>query len=170
MMKQISILFAILFLGACGSSIEGKGATGSTPCPNEGEERCTSIVSGQLGECLPRARLNECPRPTPVTTPCSSATQITCPSANGQAPRCELRATHQLCNANTPSASCQLIGATCPTPEPEEPPANGPCTEAGTISCPAEEGREASCRASSCLLYTSPSPRDQRGSRMPSSA
>ena len=25
-------------------------------------------------------------------------------------------------------------------------------------------------RASSCLLYTSPSPRDQRGSRMPSSA
>ena len=25
-------------------------------------------------------------------------------------------------------------------------------------------------RASDCLLYTSPSPRDQRGSRMPSSA
>ena len=25
-------------------------------------------------------------------------------------------------------------------------------------------------RAASCLLYTSPSPRDQRGSRMPSSA
>ena len=28
----------------------------------------------------------------------------------------------------------------------------------------------ASVRASTCLLYTSPSPRDQRGSRMPSSA
>ena len=29
---------------------------------------------------------------------------------------------------------------------------------------------EASKRSASCLLYTSPSPRDQRGSRMPSSA
>ena len=26
------------------------------------------------------------------------------------------------------------------------------------------------CKAFNCLLYTSPSPRDQRGSRMPSSA
>ena len=34
------------------------------------------------------------------------------------------------------------------------------------------EGREKLARASlsACLLYTSPSPRDQRGSRMPSSA
>ena len=40
---------------------------------------------------------------------------------------------------------------------------------------PIEDGRgrltmSPSCRGSSCLLYTSPSPRDQRGSRMPSSA
>ena len=26
------------------------------------------------------------------------------------------------------------------------------------------------CKSAACLLYTSPSPRDQRGSRMPSSA
>jgi len=31
-------------------------------------------------------------------------------------------------------------------------------------------GTIAICGAFSCLLYTSPSPRDQRGSRMPSSA
>ena len=30
--------------------------------------------------------------------------------------------------------------------------------------------KEASTRVETCLLYTSPSPRDQRGSRMPSSA
>ena len=30
--------------------------------------------------------------------------------------------------------------------------------------------REVIMRAQACLLYTSPSPRDQRGSRMPSSA
>ena len=33
---------------------------------------------------------------------------------------------------------------------------------------PSDEKREA--RKKACLLYTSPSPRDQRGSRMPSSA
>ena len=34
-----------------------------------------------------------------------------------------------------------------------------------------KDGREAaSAQAAGCLLYTSPSPRDQRGSRMPSSA
>ena len=31
-------------------------------------------------------------------------------------------------------------------------------------------GCEENCSYCSCLLYTSPSPRDQRGSRMPSSA
>ena len=33
-----------------------------------------------------------------------------------------------------------------------------------------QEGDELSCLLEICLLYTSPSPRDQRGSRMPSSA
>ena len=37
---------------------------------------------------------------------------------------------------------------------------------ASVLSCLAEEG----AAAEDCLLYTSPSPRDQRGSRMPSSA
>ena len=32
------------------------------------------------------------------------------------------------------------------------------------------DAEELYARASACLLYTSPSPRDQRGSRMPSSA
>ena len=35
---------------------------------------------------------------------------------------------------------------------------------------PAEEGTMPAKSTASCLLYTSPSPRDQRGSRMPSSA
>ena len=34
--------------------------------------------------------------------------------------------------------------------------------------CP--DGRKVGLTINSCLLYTSPSPRDQRGSRMPSSA
>ena len=34
----------------------------------------------------------------------------------------------------------------------------------------APDGREALTFIDSCLLYTSPSPRDQRGARMPSSA
>ena len=39
---------------------------------------------------------------------------------------------------------------------------------AGSLLCRRDFGRRMSW--SSCLLYTSPSPRDQRGSRMPSSA
>ena len=34
----------------------------------------------------------------------------------------------------------------------------------------AETGESFTIQSTSCLLYTSPSPRDQRGSRMPSSA
>ena len=37
-------------------------------------------------------------------------------------------------------------------------------------SSPAKQTTTTSNSNSSCLLYTSPSPRDQRGSRMPSSA
>ena len=46
-----------------------------------------------------------------------------------------------------------------------------PCDLASDISERADaEGDLATFRYESCLLYTSPSPRDQRGSRMPSSA
>ena len=41
--------------------------------------------------------------------------------------------------------------------------------DAGSFSLETS-GRRAGPRTSTCLLYTSPSPRDQRGSRMPSSA
>ena len=40
----------------------------------------------------------------------------------------------------------------------------------GTLSEAVDNLLEKSTRLDSCLLYTSPSPRDQRGSRMPSSA
>ena len=45
-------------------------------------------------------------------------------------------------------------------------------TEDGLAKIAAAQGSEAASKRSPrpCLLYTSPSPRDQRGSRMPSSA
>ena len=138
MSKYIYILLISVLVGACGSSIEGKGATGSTPCPNEGEERCTSIVSGQPGQCLPRARLNECPRPTPDTTSCT-ANQITCPTANGQRPSCKSSTEYKLCNANTAFASCQLRTAEC-----SDPVSTNTC-ETNQVSCPAEGTRAARC-------------------------
>ena len=52
-----------------------------------------------------------------------------------------------------------------------EAPANTPESfTASTLSSEAETGRLAAILVYACLLYTSPSPRDQRGSRMPSSA
>ena len=42
--------------------------------------------------------------------------------------------------------------------------------QAGLEAVPDDYRRAAAALAMSCLLYTSPSPRDQRGSRMPSSA
>ena len=38
------------------------------------------------------------------------------------------------------------------------------------LAIPTEDAMKAALLSGSCLLYTSPSPRDQRGSRMPSSA
>ena len=38
------------------------------------------------------------------------------------------------------------------------------------LYCPSFGDGLGLCQALACLLYTSPSPRDQRGSRMPSSA
>ena len=40
----------------------------------------------------------------------------------------------------------------------------------GSVMCTNGEDPPAGAYTSTCLLYTSPSPRDQRGSRMPSSA
>ena len=50
---------------------------------------------------------------------------------------------------------------------------DGVVNDAGEIDNDASVRRlalQAVCHAKACLLYTSPSPRDQRGSRMPSSA
>ena len=48
--------------------------------------------------------------------------------------------------------------------------ADEPLVELETDKVSVEVPSPASGTLSSCLLYTSPSPRDQRGSRMPSSA
>ena len=45
-----------------------------------------------------------------------------------------------------------------------------PVVRSQVDACLESRGGEVSARARACLLYTSPSPRDQRGSRMPSSA
>ena len=46
----------------------------------------------------------------------------------------------------------------------------GQVVQAGSGQAPARQATISSGLPNSCLLYTSPSPRDQRGSRMPSSA
>ena len=46
---------------------------------------------------------------------------------------------------------------------------SGPNNQSGLTQCDLQQKAD-SDSSSSCLLYTSPSPRDQRGSRMPSSA
>ena len=43
-------------------------------------------------------------------------------------------------------------------------------TTSGSVTLNHENGHYQTLTTSGCLLYTSPSPRDQRGSRMPSSA
>ena len=47
---------------------------------------------------------------------------------------------------------------------------SSPVADARVIPYGAETSTEVEATAYACLLYTSPSPRDQRGSRMPSSA
>ena len=49
------------------------------------------------------------------------------------------------------------------------PPGSRPCDQGGSCGVPGLIAVVQSTNGS-CLLYTSPSPRDQRGSRMPSSA
>ena len=44
------------------------------------------------------------------------------------------------------------------------------CAVEGAVQLIEEHGGESTVLTLGCLLYTSPSPRDQRGSRMPSSA
>ena len=170
MIKHISILFAVLFFGACGSSIEGKGSTANASCPT-GQTRC-SPVNGVQGICIASDRVNQCPTstgPTTTTTSCNAATELTCPGINGQSPTCKLRADYQMCAAvpGGQAARCERRGTSC-----QEPVEDGPDCDPGTQHvcpgvgnapdvcrpktthrlCPAANGREAMCET----LRTSP--------------
>ena len=110
----------------------------------------TSFVSGQgcVASSSPSPSPTPTPSPSPTPTP-SGAAGDTC-SANGDCTDSDCRT--RCCSQWLNDANCGVCdtGGWCET-----------CSSGYTFN---------SATSKCCLLYTSPSPRDQRGSRMPSSA
>ena len=102
-----------------------------------------------------------CPADYPLDTkPAVGTTTITCYNANNESK--DITGLNPVCPA--------AFSFTAPCPEGQTRDATGNCTKTTVTPDPCPPGSKLEGQANSCLLYTSPSPRDRQKSRMPSSA